>query len=365
MTKYLPTAQVKKGDKNIHRARNLRDEWKDVIPSGDLTALQNRITMASEMRVGIDSKRGFPKLFHARAYRKYAKETFEVARAVSDRARDEEFSGSSYPTYDDSEQLPRTIEAAEATFRCYLSYKELFPTPEQESNWVKSVWPVACNKTGARLSPPVNLPARLAAVGPRFRGDVKTRITPLIKKLYGFETDKAGESQNRNMERARDLKRDRAFIDGENGLPCRHPIIQQAINAIWFDNRRCEGVMFPHEFCPMPYEATALVLTVIECCLDEWSGGPWIEAPFTSEHYKETYVEHLTALKALTSQGLNTRHCDPLYRLRRDLYNEGRRHAGVSPHVTSDGPQVWPQDKINAACEGLPDALNLQRLASS
>lgn len=95
MTSYLPSAQAKKGDKNLHRARNLRDEWKDVIPSGDLTSLQNRITMyvispaldfiviiirASEMRVGIDSKRGFPKMFHARAFRKYAEATFEVAR---------------------------------------------------------------------------------------------------------------------------------------------------------------------------------------------------------------------------------------------------------------------------------------------
>lgn len=104
---------------------------------------------------------------------------------------------------------------------------------------------------------------QLAAVGPRFRGDVKAKIMPLVEKSFGFETDKAAESQNRNMERAQDLKRDRAFIDGENGLPCQHPTIQQAINAIWFNNRRCEGVMFPHEFCPMPYEAMALVLTVV------------------------------------------------------------------------------------------------------
>jgi hypothetical protein len=76
MTSYLPSAQVRKGKNNLNEARNLRDQWKDIIPSGDLIALQNRITMcvispqwflhpelilvmrATEMGVGLDSKRG-------------------------------------------------------------------------------------------------------------------------------------------------------------------------------------------------------------------------------------------------------------------------------------------------------------------
>ena len=187
---------------------------------------------------------------------------------------------------------------------------------------------------------------QLAALAPRFRADVKGKIAPLVQTSYGFETDKTSGSQYRNMDRARDLKKDTSFIyrKGENGLPYHHPVIQQAINAIWFnDGRRSEGVLFTNEFSPLPYEAIALVLAAvrsfhaiypkqslkpcsqkIECCLDEWSGGTWIEVPFTYEYYKETYAEHLAALKALTSQGLNTRHCDPLHRLRHDFYNEGR-----------------------------------------
>jgi len=200
------------------------------------------------------------------------------------------------------------------------------------------------------------------------------------------------------MDRARDLKKDTAFIYGEgpNGLPYHHPVIQQAIDAIWFnDGRRSEGAMFTNELYPLPYEAIALVLAAvrsfhalypkqclklcsqkIECCLDEWSGGTWIEVPFTYEYYKEAYVEHLAALKALTSQGLNTRHCDPLHRLRHDFYNEGRcvtlpcmslrltnfflsqssKHAGIPSLVPTDGQHVWSQDRVNAACKGLQAA---------
>jgi hypothetical protein len=113
---------------------------------------------------------------------------------------------------------------------------------------------------------PLDLPdatTQLETVGSRFRVDVKAKVTPLVERHYGFDTDEASGSLTRNAERARDLKRDRAFVNGENGLPYRHPIIQQAINVIWFSDRRSEGVMFPNEFNPIPYEAIALVLAVV------------------------------------------------------------------------------------------------------
>jgi hypothetical protein len=45
MTLYLPSAQAKKGDEYLEDARALRDSWKDVIPRGDLSMVQNRLTM--------------------------------------------------------------------------------------------------------------------------------------------------------------------------------------------------------------------------------------------------------------------------------------------------------------------------------
>ncbi|KAI9451009.1 hypothetical protein BJY52DRAFT_1215270 [Lactarius psammicola] len=353
MASLLPSAQARKGDGDLDRARSLREQFREVIPNDGMVSLQNRITMTTEMRVGLDSKRGLSKWSHARAYRKHAEETLHLVKTTSDRARDSEFSGPQDETYGD--QMRRTIDAAEATYRCYLSSKGAFPTPEQASNWAKSVWPVACTKAGTRLNPPDDLADRLAAVELRFLTNVKAKVTPLVTKFYELETGEAAEVLKQNTERARDLKTDTTFINGEHGIPYRHPIIQQCINVIWFGDRRGEGVRFPNEFYPMPYEAVALVLTAIECCLDEWSNGLQIELPFTYERYKVTYTRHLTALKALTQQGLNTRHCDPLHQLRRDFYDEGRRHAGVPApsQVSPDTRNIWPQDRVNAACQGL------------
>jgi hypothetical protein len=186
----------------------------------------------------------------------------------------------------------------------------------------------------------------LGTVGPHFHATVKEKIKPLVERYYGFETSKAPESLSRNIERARQLKVDAAFSYNNEGLPYRHRIIQQAINVIWFNDRSSDGVMFSNAFDPMPYEAIALVLTVvrgfkgsvasnadsvcssttlkIECCIDEWSRGSWTQIPFTYERYKEVYCHHLGSLKGLTVQGRNLRNYDPLRGLRQDIFDKGR-----------------------------------------
>ena len=88
MASILPSARAKKGDVYLDEARNLRDRWGQLIPSGDLTTIQNRITMSAlfvlslrgtrlftfcmlrttEMRQGLDGKMGLSKMTQARAY---------------------------------------------------------------------------------------------------------------------------------------------------------------------------------------------------------------------------------------------------------------------------------------------------------
>ncbi len=42
---YFPSEQAKKGDECLDSARAIRDEWKNVIPRGDLSMVQNRLIM--------------------------------------------------------------------------------------------------------------------------------------------------------------------------------------------------------------------------------------------------------------------------------------------------------------------------------
>jgi hypothetical protein len=79
---------------------------------------------------------------------------------------------------------------------------------------------------------------QFAVVDSRFRVDVKAKIMPLVERFYGLGTEEVTGHGNLNWNRegVRNLKRNATFVD-ENGLPYRHPIIQQAINTIWFRDR--------------------------------------------------------------------------------------------------------------------------------
>jgi len=211
---------------------------------------------------------------------------------------------------------------------------------------------MACTKTATNIPPPVDLAERLASIGLRFHAAVKEKITPLVERYYGFDTSKAAESLSHNIELARALKKDAAFTygDEEHTLPYRHRVIQQAINVIWFNDRSSDGVVFSNVFNPMPYEAIALVLALIECCIDEWSSGSWTRIPFTYENYHEVYSHHLSAMKSLSGQGLELRGCDPLRQLRSEMFNRGRDHAGV-PRRSMSQERSWPRDKVDAACD--------------
>ncbi|KAH9970467.1 hypothetical protein BJV74DRAFT_259576 [Russula compacta] len=305
------------------------------------------MSRTTEMRAGLDLKRGFSKISHALMYCKYAKETYHIAKTASDRARN---LASAHEIYDEQQEHVACI--AEATYRSFFGFRDPFPNPDQESSWALSVWTMACAKTGTNIVPPPDLMERLASLGPRFRATVKDRITPLVERYYGFETSKAAESLSRNIERARALKTDGTFSysDEEPPLPYRHRIIQQAINVIWFNDRSSDGVIFSSVFNPMPYEAIALVLAALECCIDEWSNGLWIGIPFTYENYQEVYSHHLSALKSLSSQGLDLRNCDPLQQLRCEIFNGGRDHAGV-PRRSMNLRSSWPREKVDAACD--------------
>jgi hypothetical protein len=51
--------------------------------------------------------------------------------------------------------------------------------------------------------------------------------------------------------------------DGPRKGMYNHPIIQKAVNAMWFQNKRDEGILFSEMFKPIPVQAIAFVLTAV------------------------------------------------------------------------------------------------------
>ncbi|KAF9235432.1 hypothetical protein BU15DRAFT_51404, partial [Melanogaster broomeanus] len=110
----------------------------------------------------------------------------------------------------------------------------------------------------------------------------------------------------RNRKLVEDLTKDFGFCYKSLGDPAddvsrkglyEHKIIQKAINISFYKDKRDEGVRYPQYFQPFPVAGKALVLTVIEACIDEWSSGERCDIQFNEPIYKPVYHIHLAQLR--------------------------------------------------------------------
>ncbi|KAJ7931887.1 hypothetical protein B0H13DRAFT_2263439 [Mycena leptocephala] len=84
----------------------------------------------------------------------------------------------------------------------------------------------------------------------------------------------------------------------------------------------------------------ALILTVIQCCIDEWVTGVRIQIEFTEAEYRSVYNNHLRDLIAF---GEATKKYDLLEKIQIEIHNRGRFHAGVQPiSQTAQVPAIGP-----------------------
>lgn len=104
-------------------------------------------------------------------------------------------------------------------------------------------------------------------------------------------------------------------------------LLQQGINGMWFLNRGDEGVIYHKYFDPIPIKTIALVLTAIECCVDEWLQGIKEDIKFTSASYGAVYNHHLRSLQRFDE---HTAPYKLLSKIRTNLHDTARFHAGVA-----------------------------------
>lgn len=117
--------------------------------------------------------------------------------------------------------------------------------------------------------------------------EMKTKLRHAVKTLYEFNPHRTPGSVSYNIAHANELLTKMAFIyrvrlhcitiwralislrsqehnSSRNPLhKYQHPIIQKAINTLWFKHKDDDGMTFQEHFSPIPIPAMALVLTVV------------------------------------------------------------------------------------------------------
>ncbi|KAH9970477.1 hypothetical protein BJV74DRAFT_954096 [Russula compacta] len=177
--------------------------------------------------------------------------------------------------------------------------------------WAAAAWSEACTFTGEN---PTTLPQvdEVVTSSMTLLNDMKMRIMHAVMTSYGFNTSQAAHSISSNVTCAQALLANTTFIyrernlDGTSHFPYRHVAIQKAIDLTWFQNKDSDGILFYKHFTPIPIKAMALILTVIECCIYEWSDGTRRESNWNEERYKTTYHSHIRSICNLRDHSPHT-----------------------------------------------------------
>jgi hypothetical protein len=351
MARQLPSSQEKRGDDKLELTREITDKFKAVIAESDKRTIEDKIIYAREMKQVLDTKSGFSRLKHARGYRRACRDACRYAKSASERGRDE---AQFHHQLDDSHG--RVVLTARALYRCWLSCKNAFPSPDLKKEWANDVWNEACAKEAYPDLFRQDEEFVYSSLG--FLNDIKVEIKHAVESLYGFDTSRAPDIISRNASRAQALLSNMTFIYQEPNIggpphyPYRHPIIQRVINLTWFEDKEDDGIVFHEYFAPIPFEVIALVLTVVECCIGEWSDGTWKESKFTEERYKSIYLSHVNTLLNLHSHGQHQQGGDLLAQIQYDLLREARIHAGAPPDpITGGGAGRLPIANLDAALQ--------------
>ncbi|KAI6004872.1 hypothetical protein EDD15DRAFT_2191630 [Pisolithus albus] len=222
--------------------------------------------------------------------------------------------------YDDVTQ--EFIMTVIGEYRARLCAEAPMPDHLMETNLLDASWVQACKVTGrnmARSPQLAKIVCKYAGLiywfnlhapwvtnrGSQVRGQLKTKLRPLVEAIFGFLSSQSKSAIKKNRSLAESLKEGTNFAfkhmsaddDGRRGF-LKAPLIQKIINTMWFANKHDDGVRFHNHFKPFPYPALALVLTAIECCIDEWMTGTRTDIPFSIQEYRGVYESHLKCLQA-------------------------------------------------------------------
>jgi len=194
-----------------------------------------------------------------------------------------------------------------------------------------------------------------SGVDPRRYAEMKPNVATLVETLYHFSTSQAPDSLRSNRERSQMLLRNMNFVypeprdGGKRHRPYRHSIVQRAINVAWFRTRDDVGVVNHEHFSPMPVPIIAITLTVVECCIDEWSSGMRQDSSWDDEKFQAVYTSHVSSLFDFKAHSPTSN--DVLNQLQCDLLKDARVHAGAPPHPITE-PGRFPPGALDVIREG-------------
>ncbi|GBE86981.1 hypothetical protein SCP_1002270 [Sparassis crispa] len=111
-----------------------------------------------------------------------------------------------------------------------------------------------------------------------------------------------------------------------------HQIIMSVIQEEWFRGKTDLGIFYESHFRLFLLELLALVITLLEFCISEWSDGSFTKGVFDEKNWKPKYDEHLVKV-----QEWNNLSPEVVKKIRTKMYNHAQCQTGASATDEPEG----------------------------
>ncbi|KAG0698832.1 hypothetical protein DFH29DRAFT_809820, partial [Suillus ampliporus] len=169
------------------------------------------------------------------------------------------------------------LTTATSIYRCLVVTRAPFPeTLIIETKLAKDAWHEASNMAEHTIQLTPSLIKMMTRRTSHVRGELKTKMCILTASFFGFHASRSILAIKQNRDLAESLEEGSRFVFKDWEMKCgiyKTRLIQSVINDMWFANRSDEGIVYAKYFDPLPVQTIALILTAIECCIDEWMTG--------------------------------------------------------------------------------------------
>ncbi|KAK0460239.1 uncharacterized protein EV420DRAFT_1478756 [Desarmillaria tabescens] len=196
---------------------------------------------------------------------------------------------------------------------------------EVERTWLQELSDEACEEFGEVYE----------LTRAHVRGAMKSDMKALVVATYSFaiSTKKVTIEQN---------KKKYVMLATCGAFTCKEPkalrrrfknrIIPMVITEHFFGHSKAPGIIWEDDFADVKVETLALVMTILEHCIEEWADGTFKAQKLNDITQTPQYLTHLKDVKAWCSGDATvTGNICRLWAMK------GRTHADVQPKQISDG----------------------------
>ncbi|KAM6488881.1 hypothetical protein JOM56_015658 [Amanita muscaria] len=260
--------------------------------------------------------------------------------------------GKSLKASDYDEGVEKMLLNAMHEFACLIFTANAFPDDETQIKWARAVWKNACDKVDSHYELSHRMIRLITERDSWARGLLKDAAREHFKDYYKFKKGSAHETRQYNLNLRVVLLTDDAFHhkDPEAGTGfAESPVIADILETALFEDSSDYGVRFAKYFNPIPANLLALVFTIIEFLIDEYTTGEKVKTSFREKNNIERFEKHSKRLEEWMKLNKQV-----TTNIRTKLYKKLMKRAGAShrqPEAIS-GMTANMREKAQQALDG-------------